>query len=175
MRPVHRADNLTTFLCCLSWNLGASASWSPQGLSRPVMGLLYLYICTEPDSETESKGFMFWILLCFLLVRRWHEPYNLKPLAQIYSYEVITCQDSQRVWTLSHPSEIERDFIWIHSRIHSCSTNGCEILDFIAMGNFLNIEWTERMFAHAVVGLECRDSWIMIFRDLDQFERLRPF
>jgi hypothetical protein len=41
-RPVCRSDNLTTFTCRLSWNLGASTSWNPQGLSRPVMGLLYL-------------------------------------------------------------------------------------------------------------------------------------
>jgi len=41
-RPVRRADNLTTFMCWLCWNLGASTSWNPQGLSRPVMGLLYL-------------------------------------------------------------------------------------------------------------------------------------
>jgi len=41
-RPVRRADNLTTFVCRLSRNLGASTSWNPQGLSRPVMGLLYL-------------------------------------------------------------------------------------------------------------------------------------
>jgi hypothetical protein len=34
----------TTFMCQLSRNLGASTSWNPQGLSRPVMGLLYLYI-----------------------------------------------------------------------------------------------------------------------------------
>jgi hypothetical protein len=38
-----RADNLTTFMCRLSWNLGASISCNPQGLSRPVMGLLYLF------------------------------------------------------------------------------------------------------------------------------------
>jgi len=37
-----KADNLTTFKCWLSWNLGASTSWNPQGLSRAVMGLLYL-------------------------------------------------------------------------------------------------------------------------------------
>jgi len=43
-RPVRRADNLTTFLCRLSWNLGASTSWNPQGLCRPVMGLFYLYL-----------------------------------------------------------------------------------------------------------------------------------
>jgi hypothetical protein len=48
-RPVCRADNHITFMCWLSWNLGASNSWNPQGLSRPVMGLLYilpLRICT---------------------------------------------------------------------------------------------------------------------------------
>jgi hypothetical protein len=42
MRPVLRADNLITFMCRLSWNLGASTFWNPQGLFRPVMGLLYL-------------------------------------------------------------------------------------------------------------------------------------
>ena len=36
------SDNLSTFLCQLSWNLGALTSWSPQGLSRPIMGLLNL-------------------------------------------------------------------------------------------------------------------------------------
>ena len=41
-RPVRKADNLTTFMCRFSWNLGASNSWNPQGLSRPVMGLLYI-------------------------------------------------------------------------------------------------------------------------------------
>ena len=29
-------------MCRLSWNLGASTSWNPLGLSRPLMGLLYL-------------------------------------------------------------------------------------------------------------------------------------
>jgi len=31
-----------TFTCRLSWNLGASGCWNPQGLSKPVMGLLYV-------------------------------------------------------------------------------------------------------------------------------------
>jgi hypothetical protein len=38
------ADNLTTFMRQLSWKLGASTSWNPNGLSRPVMGLLYFYL-----------------------------------------------------------------------------------------------------------------------------------
>ena len=43
-RPVCRADNLTTFMCRLSWNLGASTSWNPQALSMSVQGLLYLWV-----------------------------------------------------------------------------------------------------------------------------------
>jgi hypothetical protein len=38
---MRRADNLTTFMCRLSRNLGALTSWNPKGLSRYVMGLLF--------------------------------------------------------------------------------------------------------------------------------------
>jgi hypothetical protein len=50
---VRRTDNLTTFMCRLSRNLGASDSWNPKGLSRPVMGLLYLYLylTTKPKQD----------------------------------------------------------------------------------------------------------------------------
>jgi hypothetical protein len=41
MSAVRMADNLTTFMCRLPRNLGDS--WNPKGLSRPVMGLLYLF------------------------------------------------------------------------------------------------------------------------------------
>jgi hypothetical protein len=37
---------VTTFKCWLSWNLRSSTSWNPMGLSRPVMGLLYLLATT---------------------------------------------------------------------------------------------------------------------------------
>ena len=47
MWPVPMADNLTTFMCRLSWNLGASASRNPQGLSRPVMGSLFAFTYTR--------------------------------------------------------------------------------------------------------------------------------
>ena len=43
-RPVRKADNIATFMCRFSWNLGASTSWNPQGLSSLVMGFLYRYI-----------------------------------------------------------------------------------------------------------------------------------
>jgi hypothetical protein len=40
---VRRADKLATFMCRLSSDLGASTSSNPVGLSRSVMGLLYLF------------------------------------------------------------------------------------------------------------------------------------
>jgi len=42
--PVRRADNLTTFMCRLPWNLRDWTSWNPQGPSRPVMGLPHLIL-----------------------------------------------------------------------------------------------------------------------------------
>jgi hypothetical protein len=54
-RPVRRADKFTTFMCWLSWNLGASTFWNPQGLSRPVMGYLYLLtLCKEAECLYDS-------------------------------------------------------------------------------------------------------------------------
>jgi hypothetical protein len=40
---VRKADNLITSMCLLSRNVGGSASWNAQGLSRAVMGVLYLF------------------------------------------------------------------------------------------------------------------------------------
>jgi hypothetical protein len=41
---VCKADNPTTFMCRMSWNLGSSTSWDPQGLSTPATELLYLFL-----------------------------------------------------------------------------------------------------------------------------------
>jgi hypothetical protein len=39
-RNISWRGNLTNFTCRMSRNLGASISWNPQGLSRPVQGWL---------------------------------------------------------------------------------------------------------------------------------------
>jgi hypothetical protein len=51
------ADNLTTFMCRLSRHLEASTSWNPKGLSRPVMGLLYLFHLTALSRSVRSSRF----------------------------------------------------------------------------------------------------------------------
>jgi hypothetical protein len=53
-------------MCRLFWNLGASTSWNPHGLSRPVMGLLYLltfYLFRSRNhiSAEISVGFLIFI------------------------------------------------------------------------------------------------------------------
>jgi len=52
MRPVRRAD-LTTLMCRLSWNLEASTFWNPQGLSSPVVGLLYRSVASVLNMASE--------------------------------------------------------------------------------------------------------------------------
>jgi len=53
--PVRMADNLTTFMCRLSWNLGASTCWHHKGLSR---GLLYLYLANRKWSNNDALKYL---------------------------------------------------------------------------------------------------------------------
>ena len=66
--PVRRANNPTTFMCLLSWNLGVSTSWNTQGLFRPVQGLLYLYCTKFSHLGNLAPG----ICSCLLQIV-WHE------------------------------------------------------------------------------------------------------
>jgi hypothetical protein len=67
---VRRADNLTTYMCRLSRNLGASNSWNPKGLSRPVMELLFTGIWYTVDAEPQQTELVGEIDRdCFVLIR----------------------------------------------------------------------------------------------------------
>jgi hypothetical protein len=77
-RPVRKADNLTTFMCRLSRNLGASTSWNPLGLSRPVMGLLYL--STKPVMTFASPSTFRCSKSCDLL---FHSTQSITPLVSL--------------------------------------------------------------------------------------------
>ena len=57
----------------LSRNLGALNSWNPLGLSRPVMGLLYLYLFTTNWICFPKLGNTNWI---FLPRSQFHDMYG---------------------------------------------------------------------------------------------------
>jgi len=79
---VRRADNITTFLCRLSWSLGASASWNSQGLSRLVLGMFYFHSC-KPIAKT--------CLFCNKEILRIHVPYP----TFCFLYDVFPCAQKQ--------------------------------------------------------------------------------
>jgi hypothetical protein len=68
-RPLRGADNLIIFTCRSSWHLPASAPWSRNGLSRPVMAYLYLSIesgsyCYTTRGPPEVLAAMAGLLEC---------------------------------------------------------------------------------------------------------------
>jgi hypothetical protein len=79
-------DNLSTFLSGLSWNLGASTSWNPQGLSRLVIGLLCftsILVKIGQKKKDNSQEYLWrnltviglcnWVRLYPLSVTRWYQ------------------------------------------------------------------------------------------------------
>ena len=88
------AENLTTFLCWLLWNLGAWTSWNPQGLSRPVMGLICLFLLLPYEQIQRMANFF---------------EHNLKVLRCQYAcmVGVLTISYMQFVYTFWYSSNIK--------------------------------------------------------------------
>jgi hypothetical protein len=66
-RPVRRADNLASFTCRLSRNLGVWTYWNLLDLSRPVMGLLYRFrvnirMISKPATTADFPFQANWLL-----------------------------------------------------------------------------------------------------------------
>jgi hypothetical protein len=77
--PARRADELTTFVCWLSQNLGASTSWNHQDLSTPVQGLLYLYLSTLLSSNSSLFHIFQQPIVHLFLPYVLHAPPNYAP------------------------------------------------------------------------------------------------
>ena len=78
-RPARRADSLTIFVCLLSWNLCASTSWTPQGLSRTVQacpGLqqdCFTWFISKLEEAHQFVGGTIYLLLIKFWVLHWHQ------------------------------------------------------------------------------------------------------
>ena len=99
---MRRADNLTTFVCRLSWNLGVSTSWDPQGLSRPVMGLLYLYLYLNEKLTT-------WNCCSWMCRLPLFKPRVLGAFAKLRKASISVCPS---VWWLGTPRLPLDGFLW---------------------------------------------------------------
>jgi hypothetical protein len=54
-------------MCVLSRNCGASTSWNPKGMSRPVAGKLYLSLIYQNSKNAEIKTYKS-VILCVVYV-----------------------------------------------------------------------------------------------------------
>jgi hypothetical protein len=94
-------------MCRVSWNLGASNSWIPQGLSRPVMGLLCLYLsctfyirfdngCTR-KAETCSTFHPWLAAWCFISVK-WKRQQKFYLAVKFYASLCVSTTPWMSVW-----------------------------------------------------------------------------
>jgi hypothetical protein len=99
-QSVHRADNLTNFMCPLSWNLGALTSWNTQGLSRPVMGLLYSSTPVNHVLRLQLWAFQYFAVLPAVVCQK---ILKYRPVLRFGQYRVVNfLQPFQCVCTV-HP------------------------------------------------------------------------
>ena len=85
-----------TFMCRLSWNLEASTSWDPRGLSRPVEELLYLLLYTVFIYLVPSH-----ILISFSVFgcrTTW--------LYGLHTY--ISLRKSRRIWAINNKMDVKK-------------------------------------------------------------------
>jgi hypothetical protein len=127
-RPVRRADNLTTFICRLSWNLGVSPSWKPRGLSRPVIGLLFysvtgvVLLSLQDDKLNSVELYYQYIQLnCTISTFSW-TVLSVHPVELYYQYIQLNCTISTSSWTVLSVYSVEltiNTFSWTVLSIHS--------------------------------------------------------
>jgi len=117
-------------MCRLSWNLGISTSWNPLGLSRAVMGLLYLFTLVRKKKSPHIRVYTIfyfrsnlndcWRRNCeaagiFVLpcrsCRRLQGQYNVNDYRQTRKWGTETTELTSSVTTLK-----DRSMSWIPSR-----------------------------------------------------------
>jgi hypothetical protein len=68
--------------------MGASASWNPQGLSRPVMGSLYLYLSGDPSARVSVDQNKPW----------WVSSEQLSQYKARWENDIIICKE-ENIWS----------------------------------------------------------------------------
>jgi hypothetical protein len=87
----------------MSLNLGASTSWNPQGLSRPVMGLLCLHF---KNNSVEGLIFVTDFLLHSFLLFKLKDTENTPVGYSVYieCYKICLLLSSERLFSFRLPN-----------------------------------------------------------------------
>jgi len=89
-RPVRKADNLTTFMCRLSWKLGALTRWNLQALSKACTGITFpLPFPLEGTILTRTKNSLCLILWFCLVVPPFRKQFAV--LCNVKSFSCYLC------------------------------------------------------------------------------------
>jgi hypothetical protein len=145
MRPVCRADNLTTFMCRLSWNPGASTSWNPQSLQTDCF--LFHYV----NSKLVLASFLTSVTSCEMYKSRGSSKYKFRrtpltspPLGSEYFRPAHSSRTHTHTHTYTHththtfnPSSnnivIHGHQTMPHVTLHFCSTLQSILTTFMAL------------------------------------------
>jgi hypothetical protein len=117
---VRRADNLTSFMCRLSGNLGASTSWNPLGLHRPVTGLLYLFTFNF-ISWNECLRFVILMSVRITIVKRQEKYFavNTNSVMFLIWQHVSTSEGHLQESSIKYITEI------VYTILYNCGHNSC--------------------------------------------------
>ena len=130
-------------MCRLSWNLGASTTWKPQGLSRPVMGLLYLF--TNKGYYTHNIG----------LLLLWHAFSELQIGCDVHVLEdcqqwlqaVVLCYVT---WHTSKGIQIPLAPIQQHGTVDTCNSMAmCTVISSTFTDSGDGIDWYSSSYLYA--------------------------
>ena len=144
------ANNLTTFMCRLSWNLGASNSWNPQGVSKPVIEFLYFYLYLY-HKYTQLKS---------VLPIEWLMSFQKKFIARLYIW-LPWCFSDRASWIdYILITNVKHWLLFIHKILFSSTSFEAQVLIFRRLQLCTCSIWYCHSLRDYVVA--CRDTvWVL--------------
>jgi hypothetical protein len=145
-------------MCRLSWNLGDSTSWNPQGLSRPLQGLLYLL-------RMRVRQFVAGLSSRLLMFEPVHVGFGVEKVAleqaclRVLRFSPVVRSSHQRsifvIWILWNvtPSNFFYKFPTFWTDVAaSCSWDCCMVTKWVLPfeASAMSYEWAERYVPKAL-------------------------
>jgi len=135
-------------MCELSCNLGASTSWKPQGLSRPVMGFLYLFTVLHSHMVVTIN------LICSMVqeIMSFNKPiwWDVFPLVNLWKLRFVASinlqyHDRSQPWNMMGVQKY--NIYMCYTFVHSCLVCWLAIMDIQFEEVPINI-WSLQLPSH---------------------------